>query len=193
MKKPWGMLIVVCLLLIPFLALGEAASVETETAEMRVTSQSINEEGRLLTVTAANRSPNKPRGENKSPQITFDEVEGATCYALVMFDTTANWLHFLVADVTETELTLGAYANTKQYIGPYPPRGTGDHNYRLEVFALKAVPDKVVGKMNAQNTYDKIVQGLDVTGGEPGNILLRGFVDGLYAYGDKTEAENPVP
>ena len=103
-----------------------------------------------------------------------------------MFDTKANWLHFLVTDVTETTLPLGAYTDTKQYIGPYPPKGTGEHPYRLEVFALKAAPDKVSGKMNAKGNYEKIVKSLDIAGGEEGNILLRGYIDGLYAYGNDT-------
>ena len=177
------------LLFVGFAFAGEVPASQEETPGMVVTSESINEAGRLLTVTAANRSPNRPRGENVSPQLTFTPVEGAACYAIIMFDTKANWLHGLVTDVTETELEQGAYTGTKQYIGPYPPKGTGDHPYRVEVFALKAAPDKVIGKMNAKNNYEKMVTGLDTANGEAGNILLRGHVEGLYAYGDATEKD----
>lgn len=187
MKNRIWFLIFFALILLPLGCLGEAAQVTNASVEelptLTVTSESLNADGWFLTVTAANRSPNKPRGENQSPQLTFSPVEGAACYAIVMFDTDANWLHFFVTDVTETTLPLGAYTDQKQYVGPYPPKGTGQHHYRLEVFALKAAPDKPYGKMNAQNKYDRIVEALDLASGETGNILLRGTLEGLYAYG----------
>lgn len=153
-----------------------------------VTSQSITDEGRLLTA-CANTKNTKPKGENLSPQITFTPVEGAALYAVIMFDTDANWLHMAVWDVTETTLEAGRFTDKKQYVGPYPPRGTGDHHYILEVFALKAAPDKAAGKMNASNSYEKIVKSLDIAGGQEGNILLRGSITGLYRYGDDTVGE----
>ena len=164
-----------------------AAGNADEAATLFLTSTSITEDGRLLTATAANRSPNKPRGQNESPQVSFEPVEGATVYAICMFDTTANWLHFLVLDVTETSLPQGAYTDKKHYVGPYPPKGTGDHSYCIEVFALKAPPDKAAYKMNAKNTYQKIVDSLDIADGQPGNILQRDQITGLYKYGDQTE------
>ena len=176
MKKRFRFLALGSLVL--FLLFGFAFAAETpapkeEEPILLVSSESITADGRLLTVTAANRNPNRPKGENQSPQLTFSAVEDATCYVIVMFDTKAKWLHALVTDVTETELAQGAYTNTKQYIGPYPPKGTGSHPYRIEVFALKAAPDKVTGKMNAKNSYEKIVSSLDTANGEEGNILLR--------------------
>lgn len=153
-----------------------------------VTSQSITADGRLLTA-CANGKNTKPKGENLSPQLTFTPVEGAAVYAVLMFDTDANWLHMAVWDVTETTLKAGRFADKKQYVGPYPPKGTGDHHYVIEVFALKAAPDKVAAKMNASNKYEKIVKSLDVAGGQEGNILLRGSVTGLYRHGDNTMGE----
>ncbi|MCL1854449.1 MAG: phosphatidylethanolamine-binding protein [Clostridia bacterium] len=158
-----------------------------EPPAITVTSESITPEGRLITTTAANRGPNKPRGQNLSPQLTFDPVEGASLYAVYMFDMDANWLHFAVTDVTETCLSLGLYSDKKQYVGPYPPKGK-DHHYRIEVFALQAVPDKPAGKMNASNNYQKITDSLDISGGQPGNILRRGEIIGLYRNGDNTVA-----
>jgi phosphatidylethanolamine-binding protein (PEBP) family uncharacterized protein len=153
-----------------------------------VTSESITAEERLLTA-CANTKNTKPKGENLSPQITFTPVEGAAVYAVVMFDTDANWLHLAVWDATETDFEAGRFADKKQYVGPYPPKGTGDHHYVIEVFALKAAPDKAAGKMNASNDYEKIVKSLDIAGGQEGNILLRGSVTGLYQYGDNTVGE----
>lgn len=153
-----------------------------------ITSRSITAEGRLLTACANSRNA-KPKGENLSPQLTFTPVEGAALYAVMMFDTDANWLHMAVWDVTETDLEAGRFPDKKQYVGPYPPKGSGDHHYVMEVFALKAPPDKVAAKMNASNSYEKIVKSLDTAGGQRGNILLRGSVTGLYRYGDDTLGE----
>ncbi len=150
-----------------------------------VTSESINADGRLLTVCAADRSPNKPKGENQSPQVTFTPVEGATNYVVLMFDTDANWLHMALWELTELSIAQGQYADKKIYVGPYPPGG-GDHHYRIEVFALASTPDKTVGKMNASNNYEKIIKALDTAGGQPGNILLRGEITGLYKNKDNT-------
>ncbi len=155
---------------------------------LTVTSRSITAEGRLLTACANSRNT-RPKGENLSPQLTFTPVENASVYAVVMFDTDANWLHMAVWDVTETDLEAGRFPDKKQYVGPYPPKGSGDHHYVIEVFALKAPPDKAAAKMNAANSYEKIVKSLDTAGGQRGNILLRGSVTGLYQYGDSTVAE----
>lgn len=188
MKKMLPLVLVLCLIFPILAAIAEDAAAP-QVGTPQVTSQSITEDGRLITLCAANRSPNKPRGENQSPQLSFAPVEGATCYAIYMFDITANWLHMAVVGVTETELPLGAYTDSKQYIGPYPPKGTGDHRYVIEVFALKSIPDKVAGKMNASNKYDKIVASLDLAGGQEGNILWRGTIECLYRNGDNTVIE----
>lgn len=168
------------------IALAEAPPKSSENQSLLVTSQSITAQGRLLTLTAANQKPNSPRGENQSPQLSFTPVEGATVYAILMFDTDASWLHWAVTDVTETELSQGQYTNKKQYIGPYPPKGSGEHHYRIEVFALKASPDKPSFRMNNRNNYEKIVASLDKANGEDGNILQRGSVEGLYQHKDDT-------
>jgi len=75
-------------------------------------------------------------GENKSPQLSWTPVEGASCYAIYMIDTTAsNWCHWIAKDVKVTELELGAELENSQYIGPYPPGGV--HTYEVMIFALK--------------------------------------------------------
>ena len=171
----------------PARAQGEPSVISREPV-LTVTSRSITAEGRLLTACANSRNT-KPKGENLSPQLTFTPVEGAALYAVMMFDTDANWLHMAVWDVTETDLEAGRFPDKKRYVGPYPPKGSGDHHYVIEVFALKAPPDKAAAKMNASNSYEKIVKSLDTAGSQRGNILLRGSVTGLYQYGDNTVAE----
>lgn len=159
-----------------------------DTGELTVTSTSINSEGKLLTKTAANRAPNSPTGSNESPQVSWNAVDGCACYAVMMFDTDANWLHWVVTDITKTSLEQGEYTDEKVYVGPYPPSMAGRHNYRIEVFALKQAPAaQLIGKLDTSTSYDKLVSSLDQIGGKAGNILARGHITGSYANGDDTQ------
>ena len=153
---------------------------------MIIESSSITSSGQLLTACAANKSPNNPKGENLSPHVSWAPVEGAACYAVVMFDEDANWLHWYIAATTETELEQGMFTNTSEYIGPYPPKSAGAHTYRIEVFALKQVSDTYKVKMNGTNTYSEIVTGLDTANGQTGNVIARDHLVCSYANGDKT-------
>lgn len=83
-------------------------------------STSVTDDGKLLTATAA-AERNNPPGENQSPAVSWETVEGANYYAVMLFDTDANWLHFFVTNITATELTQGQYTATNTYIGPYHP------------------------------------------------------------------------
>ena len=47
--------------------------------QMNVTSKSIVG-GKLLTVCAAAHSPNSPLGENRSPELSWDDVPGAAYF-----------------------------------------------------------------------------------------------------------------
>jgi len=108
-------------------------------------------------------------GENKSPQLSWTPVEGASCYAIYMIDTTAsNWCHWIAKDVKVTELELGAELENSQYIGPYPPGGV--HTYEVMIFALKNSPDSYEGYFDNSNpSLDKIIEALDTSGGTTGN------------------------
>ena len=47
-------------------------------------------------------------GENKSPQLSWEPVEGAKVYAVYMFDTNTNgYLHWRSGGITETSLPEG--------------------------------------------------------------------------------------
>ncbi|QEH70340.1 hypothetical protein QTL86_00970 [Cellulosilyticum sp. ST5] len=155
--------------------------------EMKVSSTSINEANRLLTQTVAQKKQNEPQGDNLSPALSFDEVEGANCYAIYMFDKTANhWLHWRAIVTNATDLEQGAYTETKDYIGPYPPKSR-DHSYCIEVYALKHKPTNEIGKMDGTNSYEKVVKALDHVNDESGNILGYGSVTGYYKHGDMTK------
>ena len=136
---------IIALLILPF-ALAVSGCTEShrefedstlDVPQIAVSSDSIDEAGNLLAETAADKSPNNPLGSNESPQLTWDAVDGAAYYAVCMFDEDANWLHWLVLDLEETGLEQGAFTSPGEYVGPYPPANSGQHHYRIEVFALK--------------------------------------------------------
>ena len=102
-------------------------------ATLNVTSESL--EGERW----SDRITDTDTGQNLSPQLSFDKVEGASYYVIYMVDETAgNWVHWY-AEVTDTELEEGA--NPGQYVGPYPPKGSGDHYYMIYVYAMADKPD----------------------------------------------------
>lgn len=187
MKKALAALLGALLLLGLIACGGETfTDSELEVPAMKVQSASTTEDGKLRTACAAGRSPNDPLGQNQSPGLAWDSVDGAMGYVVVMFDEDANWLHWLATGLTETTLPQGAYTETDSYIGPYPPQSAGRHNYRIEVFAVEHEPDAIGAKMDAVNTYSDIVTGIDTSGGNPGNVLARGHITASYANGDNT-------
>lgn len=123
-------------------------------------------------------------GENKSPELTWEAVDGATSYAVFMLD--GAWLHMDVL-TTETSLSEGCIENNgrwDQYVGPYPPDGT--HTYSIFVFALKEESSKVTMAFNAGgNSIDGIYMKLDKNqNGETGNVIAYGRLDGNYTHKD---------
>ena len=151
-----------------------------DVPQIAVSSDSIDEAGNLLTETAADKNPNDPMGNNESPQLTWDAVDGAAYYAVCMFDEDANWLHWLVLDLEETGLEQGAFTSPGEYVGPYPPANSGQHHYRIEVFALKQATDNVILKLDAQQSYSEIVRYLNRSGNGESNILARGHIVGTF-------------
>ena len=127
---------------------------------------------------------NTKYGEDKSPELTWDAVDGASRYVVVMID--GAWLHMDVF-TTETHLDEGAVGRGQrgeQYVGPYPPNGT--HTYSVFVFALKDEPGKVKYSFDAGgNSIDLIYSGLDKDNdGNEGNVIAFGRLDGNYTHKD---------
>ena len=163
---------------------ADSKNTALDVPSITVASASLNENGRLMTATVANKNINDPVGENESPQLTWDAVKDATCYAVCMFDEDANWLHWLVIGLEQTELEQGAYTDPADYIGPYPPKNSGWHHYRIEVFALKQSPDAFTMKIDAKQAYADIIAKLNKSSGGGNNILARGHVVGTHRNGD---------
>jgi phosphatidylethanolamine-binding protein (PEBP) family uncharacterized protein len=183
----WGDCMKIKVILIFFLFVFVFASCKTgntkEFKSFNVTSGSINDKGKLLTVTVP--TTNKPSGENKSPQLTWEPVKGAGCYTIYMIDENAsNYLHWLATGIKVTTLEQGAQIENSKYIGPYPPSGQ-EHSYRIIVYALKGEADEYKGNFDSTNgTIQAIEKVLDVSNGKDGNILAKGSVVGTYRAGE---------
>ncbi|MCR4758882.1 MAG: hypothetical protein K5705_01195 [Oscillospiraceae bacterium] len=128
---------------------------------------------------------NTENGQNHSPQLSWEAVPDAGCYAVFMADSTANqWLHWKSGGITETSLPEG-WAPETEYIGPYPPGGT--HTYDIYVFAMKKPLSRLKGAFNSSNPVflQKTLPSLDITDdGESGNVIACGRISGTYTCGD---------
>lgn len=92
-------------------------------------------------------------GEDRSPALRWEPVEGARSYLVSCYDpdapTMSGFWHWVVADIPAevTELAEGTVpdgatvrlneALEARYIGPQPPAGHGPHRYFLTVSALE--------------------------------------------------------
>lgn len=169
---------------------GKFTEATIDVPSIKVTSTSVTDDGKLLTATAA-AERNDPPGENQSPAISWEAVESANYYAVMLFDVDANWLHLFVTNITDTELPQGAYTDMSTYVGPYPPKSAGTHTYRLAVFAIKEQPNDTIGKLNSKQSYAGLVNHLNQVGNNSDNILAYGYVEGTYTYGDQTNEVTP--
>lgn len=120
-------------------------------------------------------------GENRSPQLSWEPVEGAKVYAIYMFDTNTNgYLHWRSGGITETSLPEG-WASPLDYNGPHIGHGY-THNFDIYVIALKAPVERVRGTVNGQNKkLGEFIKELDTDAeGNTGNIISYGKISGLY-------------
>lgn len=157
----------------------KSATSQMQVQKITVTSSSIDKSGKLLTETAADKEI-EPPGSNKSPQLSWNAVDGAAGYAVSMYDDDAGWLHWFASGIKATSLSLGEYTDKEHYVGPYPPRSSGKHHYRIEVFALKQMPTEQIADVDADCNYNNLVKKLNQVGGKTDNILARGYIVGIY-------------
>ena len=122
-------------------------------------------------------------GENMSPQLSWEPVEGATVYCVYMIDLSSwNWMHWKSNDIYETELPRG-WASSMEYMGPYPPPG-GTHTYDVYVVAMRNPVDRIQGVMNNYNEmFETFITNLDTDDeGNTGNIVAYGRLSGTYTH-----------
>ncbi len=122
---------------------------------------------------------NTGKGKNCSPQLSWEPVEGAACYAVYMVDTSVTyWLHWKSLGITETTLAAGA-ASGKEYVGPYPPSGT--HDYEIRVYALKEPVNEEQSRFDSSNDgFDQMIEALDKNSSGAGNVLAYGTLTGSF-------------
>ena len=124
---------------------------------------------------------NTSRGQNKSPQLSWEMVDGAESYVIYMVDTsTQYWMHWKSEGVTETSLELG-WAGDSDYVGPYPPSGS-EHMYEIYVIALKGPVERVKGGLDSTNIkFPEFIEALDTDeSGNTGNIIACGNIAGTF-------------
>ena len=116
---------------------------------------------------------------NLSPTLSWNPVDGATKYAIVMIDiTTTRWLYWYTI-VDKTELAEGEFTDPAIYTGPYP---AGTHTYEIHVIALKSEPKAGTFKVDArsgdiQAFFDYVNTASD---GSVGNVLAYGTIKAPY-------------
>lgn len=169
-----------------FLMIGCTGSANTSNV---VESESLVSKYPSFAVTSTNLNKGKwdkvisytDKGDNKSPELTWDAVEGADSYAIYMVDTSAQyWIHWKSFEVTETSLPEG-WAPSTDYIGPYPPEG-GTHTYEIYIIALKNPVERMKGGFNSQNPkFPEFLDALDTDiDGNAGNIISCGHISGTF-------------
>lgn len=153
-----------------------------KTEHFRVTSDSVDDKGVLKTDCTFFKAA--PKGENLSPELSWDMVEDASCYAIYMYDADAlNFLHWRLADVTDTSIKEGAITSETMYVGPFPPEGT--HHYEIVVYALKHAPKFYAGELKKQADITAIEDNLNIVDGEEGNVVGVGLVQCTVTRGEK--------
>ena len=123
--------------------------------------------------------------KNKSPELSWDAVDGAAKYAVLMIDDTTanNWFHWY-ALVDKTHLDEGEFTDsTADYAGPYPPE---THQYDVYVIALADDPKDVFFKLDTPGgDIDSRLNDLNIkSDGNPGNVLAYGLIEADYTPGD---------
>ena len=123
-------------------------------------------------------------GENRSPELSWEEVDGASFYEVIMID--GAWLHMDVF-TESTSLAAGEIergSRGSEYVGPSPPSGT--HTYSVFVFALRDEPEHVSLRFDSgNNNINAIYSDLDTdVNGEAGNVLAYGRLYGNYTHQD---------
>lgn len=120
--------------------------------------------------------------ENLSPQLSWDPVEGASCYAVLMIDHVGwNWIHWY-AITDKTSLETGEYSSKEQgYVGPLPE---DCHEFTVYVVALRSKPEKGFWAVdttqyseNADSMFTRLNTGKD---GKPSNVLSYGVLKALF-------------
>jgi phosphatidylethanolamine-binding protein (PEBP) family uncharacterized protein len=159
-------LILICLLM----GCSKEVPVPTpETAAFDVISASIDDSGYFSEAQIARSSG----GANQSPALTWEKAPNAAGYVVIMYDKTAGWLHW-VYPTDKTTLEEGSDLIT--YVGPYPPKGSGVHEYQIDVYAVRDLPPQIELKNDAHLPYNEVFSAVE----RSSEILSKGSVLGKW-------------
>ena len=159
---------------VPLIA-DENGNLMSQYEEFELTSEDI-EDG--FWVDAISSSP---AGEDVSPQLSWDPVDGAGQYIIYMVDISANYLiHWKAEGVTETHLDRG-WADSF-YFGPYPRTGL-TNTYDIYVIAIRNPIDRLRGSLRVPNeNFPLFLAYLDIDAeGNTGNIIAYGHISAQYS------------
>ena len=129
---------------------------------------------------------NTNRGNNASPELKWEAVDGVGEYIIYMVDMNTpdmivcGFIHWKSNGITVTELPQG-WAPSSDFVGPWPPAGV-THIYEIYVVALKEPVERLKGGVNANNpNFESFITGLDTDSeGNTGNILAYGKISGTF-------------
>ena len=125
---------------------------------------------------------NTSQGKNMSPSLYWESVDGASQYAIVMIDEDADWLHWIVTGIKETNVPCGYNLGDVygEYVGPYPPSGT--HTYTIYVFAMKYDCMNIDCNFDGgHNDIDSILSDLNTSQyTDYNNVIAVGIISGTY-------------
>lgn len=121
---------------------------------------------------------------NVSPELSWEEVDGANMYLIYMIDLDVHDAEYPIhwIDVVDgTHVDKGQFNEKSGYVGPYPP---SPHEYTIFVFALKEEPGdlKLVVDMNGKK-FEDMVELLEKD--KPGNVISYGQLSATYEYVEK--------
>lgn len=124
---------------------------------------------------------NTDKGENKSPQLSWEPVENAEVYAIYMVDVNMqHFIHWKSYEVKETNLPLG-WASKNDYVGPWPPE-KATHTYDVYVIALKKPVERMKGSVNGRTEkMQDFIDAADIDAeGNTGNIIACGHLSATF-------------
>lgn len=115
---------------------------------------------------------------NISPDLSWEKIDSASAYAVLMIDLDENYYHLHGYALTDANhLKPGDFAD-ENYVGPYP---SSPHNYCIYVYALKEKPENVNLLVDKQNCdFESLFDLLNKD--NPGNVISYGSITASYEY-----------
>lgn len=115
---------------------------------------------------------------NISPDLSWDKVDGAASYAIMMIDLDLDDFHLHGFTRTDSNHLAAGEFEENGYLGPYPP---SPHNYKIYVFALRENADDVSVRIDMQNcNIQNMIDLLNKS--NPGNVISYGELSASYEY-----------